>query len=125
MVKTAKKVKTPKKVKTTRTIIKTRQSEEEDYTRPPTPSFIPLGPRVLIIPARVATETQSGLILAVEATKMPEGEVWAVGENCQNVKVGDYVTFGSHAGHVVNTDGEECVVVLEEDVIGRHMGLLS
>jgi len=99
-------------------------SKEQKSKRPDTPSFIPFGKRCLIVPTEVATETESGIILAIEAKKMPEGEVWAIGESCDSIKKGDYVTFASHAGFTVNTDNTECVVVLEEDVIGRHVGVL-
>jgi len=56
---------------------------------------------------------------------MPEGEVWEVGDTCESVKKGDYVTFASHAGHTVTTDGVDCVVILEDDIVGRHLGPMS
>jgi len=99
--------------------------KKNDAVHPKGASFLPFGKRCLIIPTRVSTETESGIILAIEAQQMPEGEVWEVGDTCESVKKGDYVTFASHAGHTVTTDGVDCVVILEDDIVGRHLGPMS
>ena len=61
------------------------------------------------------------------AEKPDVGEVVAVGEGRRNkagervaldVKVGDKVIFGKYSGQTVKVDGEELLVMREEDIFG-------
>ncbi len=71
--------------------------------------------------------TESGIILAGSAEEKQDlGEVIAVGpgkkaDNGQiipvDLKVGDKVLFGKYAGQAVKVDGEELLVVREEEIL--------
>lgn len=88
----------------------------------------PLHDRIIV--KRVAEEekTKSGIIIPDTAKEKPqEGEVIAVGngrilENGQKVpmevKVGDRVIFGKYAGNEIKIDGEEYLIMREEDILG-------
>lgn len=88
----------------------------------------PLHDRVVIKRLEAEEKTASGIILAPSATEKPDmGEVIAVGEGrrCKDgsrraldVKVGDKVIFGKYSGQTVKVDGEELLVMKEEDIFG-------
>ena len=89
------------------------------------PAFIPFGTRCLVERRETENETKGGIIIAGEPVKMPEGMVVAVGEKCETVKVGDYVLFTDYTGSELKSDGKECLVVLEEDLMGRFVGIIA
>ena len=88
----------------------------------------PLHDRVIV--KRTAEETTSpgGIVLPDSATEKPQrGEVVAVGNGrimdngevrALDVKAGDQVLFGKYSGSEVKVDGEEYLVMKEEDIIG-------
>ncbi|MCX7554325.1 co-chaperone GroES [Marinicella sp. S1101] len=88
----------------------------------------PLHDRVIV--KRTAEETTSpgGIVLPDSATEKPQrGEVVAVGNGrildngevrALDVKAGDSVLFGKYSGSEVKVDGEEYLVMKEEDIIG-------
>ncbi len=88
----------------------------------------PLHDRVIV--KRTAEETTSpgGIVLPDSATEKPQrGEVIAVGNGrildngevrALDVKAGDSVLFGKYSGSEVKVDGEEYLVMKEEDIIG-------
>lgn len=88
----------------------------------------PLHDRVLVRRNEEETTSAGGIILADSAKEKPmQGEVVAVGNGAKldngtvqplDVKVGDQVLFGKYAGTEVKVDGEELVVMKEDDVIG-------
>jgi chaperonin GroES len=73
-------------------------------------------------------KTASGIVIPDTAAEKPDqGEVKAVGtgkvlENGAvrplDVKVGDKVLFGKYSGQTVKVEGEELLVVREEDIMG-------
>lgn len=87
----------------------------------------PLNDRVLI--KRIASETQSagGIIIPDNAKEKPmEGEVVAAGEGktlddgkvqTLQVKVGDKVFFRKYAGTEVTIEGEEHLIMREEEIL--------
>jgi len=87
----------------------------------------PLGDRVII--KRVEEEAMSagGIVLPDSAKEKPSrGEVLAVGNGVTNskgelqpmsVKVGDNVLFGKYSGTEVEVDGDELLVMREDDII--------
>jgi chaperonin GroES len=91
-------------------------------------SIRPLHDRVLV--RRVDEETMSagGIVLPGSATEKPtEGEVLAVGKGKilengdvrpMDVKVGDKIMFGQYSGTAVKVDGEELLMMREEDIMG-------
>lgn len=88
----------------------------------------PLFDRVLIKRAEESTKTKSGLFLPESATEKPvQGVVLAVGQGKVSddgkvapltVKVGDKVVFNRYAGTEIKVDGEERLVMREEDILG-------
>ena len=88
----------------------------------------PLGDRVIIRLLEKDEKTKSGIFLPDTAKEKPsEGEVVAVGagkvyDNGQRVApevaVGDKVMFSKYAGTEVKIDGEEYLIMREEDILG-------
>ena len=88
----------------------------------------PLHDRVIVKRVEEETTSAGGIVLPGSATEKPsEGEILAVGNGKQldngeiralEVKVGDKVLFGKYSGNEVKIDGEELIVMREEDIIG-------
>ncbi len=88
----------------------------------------PLHDRVIVKRVEEERTSAGGIVLPDSATEKPsQGEVLAVGngkllENGEvrplDVKVGDKVLFGKYAGNEVKVDGEEVIVMREEDIMG-------
>ncbi len=88
----------------------------------------PLHDRVVIKRLEAEEKTASGIVLPGSAAEKPDmGEVIAVGngkilENGERraleLKVGDKVIFGKYSGQTVKIDGDEVLVMREEDVMG-------
>jgi len=68
----------------------------------------------IVIPDSAGEKPDQGLILAVgNGKKLDNGEVRKL-----DVKVGDRVLFGKYSGQTVKVDGEELLVMREEDIMG-------
>ena len=91
--------------------------------------FVPLGDRVLVKRTDEEETSEGGIVLPGSAAEKPsQGEVLAVGpgKTLDNgeiqavaVKAGDEVVFGQYAGsNTVKVDGEELVVLNENDILG-------
>ena len=88
----------------------------------------PLFDRIDIERTEEATQTASGLFLPETAKEKPaEGIVIAVGNGRINdkgdvksltVKVGDKVLFGKYAGTEIKVQGEERLILREDDILG-------
>ena len=88
----------------------------------------PLYDRVIVKRIEHQRQTASGIVIPDSATEKPEqGEVLAVGNGrvlpdgslrALQLKVGDLVLFGKYAGQTVKVDGEELLVLREEDIFG-------
>ncbi len=88
----------------------------------------PLHDRVIVKRVAEETTTAGGIVLPGSAAEKPsEGEVLAVGNGKQldngeiralEVKVGDKVLFGKYSGTEVKVDGEDVIVMREEDIMG-------
>ena len=87
----------------------------------------PLHDRVIVKRLDQETKTASGLIIPDAAAEKPDqGEILAVGngkvqENGTirplEVKVGDRVLFGKYSGQAVKVNGDELLVMREEDIM--------
>ena len=87
----------------------------------------PLHDRVIIKRLDNETKTASGLVIPETAAEKPDqGEILAVGTGKKDdsgkiipmdVKVGDRVLFGKYAGQTVKVDGNELLVMREEDIM--------
>ena len=87
----------------------------------------PLHDRVIVKRLDQETKTASGLIIPETAAEKPDqGEVLAVGNGKiledgkvrqLDVKVGDRVLFGKYSGQAVKIEGEELLVMREDDIM--------
>jgi len=88
----------------------------------------PLHDRVIVKRVEEETTSAGGIVLPGSATEKPsEGEVLAVGNGkvldngdvrMLEVKVGDKVLFGKYSGTEVKVDGDDLIVMREEDIMG-------
>ena len=89
----------------------------------------PLQDRVLVKRIEEAVEkTKGGIIIPDSAKEKPQkGKVIAVGKGKVNengkltpldVKVGDAILFGKYSGSEIKIDGEEHLIMREEDILG-------
>ena len=88
----------------------------------------PLHDRVIVKRLEAEEKTASGIVIPGSAAEKPDqGEIVAVGkgkilENGEvralDVKVGDKVLFGKYSGQAVKVDGDELLVMREEDIMG-------
>ena len=88
--------------------------------------LIPLGDRVVLKQVEAEETTKSGLILTTSAQEKPqEAEVIAVGpggmvdgkEVTMQVKPGDKVIYSKYAGNEVKLEGEEYIIVRQNDIL--------
>lgn len=87
----------------------------------------PLHDRVIIRRMEEETTSPGGIVIPDNATEKPSrGEVIAAGNGKildsgdvrpLAVKVGDKVLFGKYAGTEVKVDGEELLVMREDDIV--------
>ena len=86
----------------------------------------PLGDRVVIKNVETEETTKSGIILTGTAKEKPQmAEVIAVGpggmvdgkEVTMNVKPGQKVIYSKYAGTEVKLDGEEIIIVRQNDIL--------
>ena len=90
-------------------------------------SLRPLQDRVIVKRLTPETKTASGIVLPEQAAEKPDqGEILAVGPGKKtedgktiviDVKVGDKVLFGKYAGQAVKINGDELVVMREDDIM--------
>ena len=88
----------------------------------------PLHDRVLVKRLDAQDEKHGSIIIPDSAKEKPqEGKVLAVGKGTVaedgrkiplDVKAGDRVLFGKYSGSEVTLDGEEYLIMKEEDVLG-------
>jgi chaperonin GroES len=88
----------------------------------------PLQDRVIV--KRIAEEekTKGGIIIPDTAKEKPqEGKIIAVGKGKRNdegkvipldIKVGDKILFGKYSGSEIKIDGDEHLIMREEDILG-------
>lgn len=94
--------------------------------------FTPALDRILIRRAPAEEKTPGGIVIPATATKTDqvEGEILAVGPGrwevvgdarllrTPNVMVGDVIVTSKHAGHKIKVNGEELVVIVEDEILG-------
>jgi len=89
----------------------------------------PLGDKLLVKRAEAQTKTESGIYLPETAKDKPkEGKVIALGQGILNketgkyipfsVKKGDRIIFNSYSGTEVKLEGEEYLIMTEDDILG-------
>jgi chaperonin GroES len=88
----------------------------------------PLGDRVVVKALEKDKQERGGLIIPDTAKEKPqEGEVVAAGKGkttdegkllMMDVKVGDKVLYGKYSGTEIKLDGEEYLIMHQEDILG-------
>ncbi|MBK6975317.1 MAG: co-chaperone GroES [Candidatus Methylophosphatis roskildensis] len=88
----------------------------------------PLHDRVIVKRIEDERKTASGIVIPDTAAEKPDqGEVVAVGKGKilengdvrqMDIKVGDRVLFGKYSGQTVKVEGQELLVMREEDIMG-------
>jgi chaperonin GroES len=91
-------------------------------------TFTPLHDRLLVRRVEEQESVRGGIIIPDTAKEKPqEGEVIAVGKGKSNdegkvfpldVKKGDRVLFGKYSGTEIKIDGEDFLIMREEEVLG-------
>ncbi|MFI5001565.1 MAG: co-chaperone GroES [Reyranellales bacterium] len=97
--------------------------------------FRPLHDRVVIRRVEEEGKTTGGIIIPDTAKEKPmEGEIIAVGPGARDeagklipldVKKGDRILFGKWSGTEIKLDGEDLLIMKEEDVMGVVEGGLT
>jgi chaperonin GroES len=87
----------------------------------------PLHDRVIVKRLDNETKTASGIVIPDSAAEKPDqGQILAVGPGKKtedgkilpvDVKVGDKVLFGKYSGQTVKVDGEEVLVIREDEIL--------
>lgn len=87
----------------------------------------PLHDRVIVRRTEEETTSAGGIVIPDSATEKPsQGEIIAVGKGkisdsgnvvSLDVKKGDKVLFGKYSGNEVKVDGEELLVMREDDIM--------
>ena len=88
----------------------------------------PLHDRILVKRIEEETKTKGGIIIPDTAKEKPQqGKIIAVGKGKVNddgkvtpldVKVGDTILFGKYSGSEIKLNGEEHLIMREEDILG-------
>ena len=88
--------------------------------------LVPLGDKIVLKQLEAEETTKSGIVLPGQAKEKPqEAEVIAVGpggnidgkEVTMQVKAGDKVIYSKYAGTEVTLDGEDYIIVKQEDIL--------
>jgi len=88
----------------------------------------PLGDRIVVKTVEAETTSPSGIVLPDTAKEKPQtAEVLAVGPGktldngttvAMEVKVGDKVVYGKYAGTEIKVNGEEVIILRQDDILG-------
>ncbi|MBL8023195.1 MAG: co-chaperone GroES [Elusimicrobia bacterium] len=88
----------------------------------------PLGDRVVVKALEKDKQERGGLIIPDTAKEKPqEGEIVAAGKGkttddgkllMMDVKVGDKVLYGKYSGTEIKLDGDEYLIMHQEDILG-------
>lgn len=97
--------------------------------------FTPLHDRILVRRVEEADTTRGGIIIPDSAKDKPqEGEVISAGKGKiseegkvrpLDVKAGDRILFGKYSGTEIKIDGEDFIIMREEEVLGVLTGSTS
>ena len=90
-------------------------------------TVVPLNDKIVVKRVEAEEKTAGGIVLPDTAKEKPrQGKVLSIGEGKLldngkrapfQVKEGDRVLFSSYAGNEVNIDGEELLVMSEDDIL--------
>jgi chaperonin GroES len=105
-----------------------RRRSNEMATATVATTFTPLHDRILVRRVEEGETVRGGIIIPDSAKEKPqEGEVISVGKGKSNdegkvfpldVKAKDRILFGKYSGTEIKIDGEEFLIMREEEVLG-------
>jgi chaperonin GroES len=108
--------------------LRVRRRSEEMAPTSVTTTFIPLHDRILVRRLEEGESVRGGIIIPDSAKEKPqEGEVISVGKGKSNdegkvfpldVRAGDKILFGKYSGTEIKIDGDELLIMREEEVLG-------
>jgi chaperonin GroES len=111
----------------TRTVRLLNHRKKEKVTMAKT-SFTPLHDRILVQRVEEGESVRGGIIIPDSAKEKPQqGKVISVGKGKSNdegkvfpldVQAGDNILFGKYSGTEIKLDGEEYLIMREEEVLG-------
>src|SRR5712692_3853617 len=88
----------------------------------------PLYDRIVVKRIEEQETTRNGIVIPDSAKEKPqEGEVMAIGKGKRlddgkmvalDVKAGDRILFGKYSGNEIKLDGEEYLIMREDDILG-------
>jgi chaperonin GroES len=88
----------------------------------------PMQDRIIVKRVEEETKTAGGIFIPETAKEKPQkGEIMAVGNGKKtedgkviplDVKVGDKVLFGKYSGTEIKIEGEEYLIMREDDILG-------
>jgi chaperonin GroES len=88
----------------------------------------PLGDRIVVKAIEADEKTSGGIVLPDSAKERPQtGEVLAVGPGktldngsvaAMEVKVGDKVVYSKYGGTEIKVDGQEVIILRQDDILG-------
>jgi chaperonin GroES len=91
-------------------------------------SLRPLQDRIIVKRVEEETKTAGGIFIPETAKEKPQrGQIIAVGNGKKtedgkvipiDVKVGEIVLFGKYAGTEIKVDGDELLIMREDDILG-------
>jgi len=81
--------------------------------------FKPLKDRVFVSYSAELEKTSGGLYIPDAAKEKPQkGKIEAIGNEAKHVKIGDVILFDKYSGSKITIDGQEYLILKEEDILG-------
>lgn len=85
--------------------------------------ILPLADRLVAKPLEAKEKTSSGFYVPDSAKEKPQmGEVIAAGKDVEEVKVGDHIVYSQYKPDTVRVDGDDLLIMKEEDVLAIVKG---
>ncbi|MBD3791888.1 MAG: co-chaperone GroES [Campylobacterales bacterium] len=82
-------------------------------------NFKPLGDRLLVERVEEVSTTASGIIIPDNAKDKPsQGTVIAIGNDVEEINVGDTIVFGKYSGTEITIDSKEYLIMEQSDALG-------
>jgi len=79
----------------------------------------PLHDRVIVKRKAEEEKTAGGIYIPDSAKEKPQGgEIMAAGPDCKTVKKGDSILFAKYAGSEFSMDGDDLIIMREDDILG-------
>jgi len=104
------------------------KKNHKEATVHPMKGIRPLGDRILVKRIKEEDKTKGGIIIPDTAKEKPqEGKVVAVGKGkmteagqlvVPDVQAGDHILFGKYSGSEVKLEGEDHLILREDDILG-------